>query len=147
MCTNSFQEDCCLLHSDKSVSNSFQVERNTIVVIFFFSIMNQTDFRLVQNQKENCHYVRILFNLKGIRKKKSVFMLLMSGAASPKALPTRLQTQTQVFPSYLLCALLSFPFHVLPSPVHHTGFSFCLFSGFLAILTLLSQNNNNNSII
>jgi len=40
------------------------------------------------------------------------------------------------FPSYLLCTFLLFPFHLLPSPVHPTGFSFCFFSGFLAIFIL-----------
>ena len=44
------------------------------------------------------------------------------------------------FPSYLLCTLLLFSFHLLPSPVHPTVFSFCFFSGFLAIFILLSSN-------
>ena len=34
-----------------------------------FDFMNPTNFRLDQNQKENCYYDRIPFNLKGIRKK------------------------------------------------------------------------------
>ena len=38
-----------------------------------------------------------------------------------------------------------FAFHILPSPVHPTGFFFCLFPDFLAIFTLLSPNNNNNN--
>ena len=54
-----------------------------------------------------------------------------------------LQTQMQAVPSYLLCTLLLFPFHLLPSPVHTTGFSFCLFIGFLVIFTSLSSNKNN----
>ena len=48
------------------------------------------------------------------------------------------------FPSYLLCTLLLFPFHILPSPVHPIGFSFCFFPGLLAIFTLLSSNNKQN---
>ena len=47
------------------------------------------------------------------------------------------------FPSYLLCTLLLFPFHLLPSSVHPTRFSFWFFSGFLAIFSLLSSNNSN----
>ena len=39
---------------------------------------------------------------------------------------------------------LIFPFHLLPSPVHPTGFSFCFFPGFLVIFIILSSNNNNN---
>ena len=35
------------------------------------------------------------------------------------------------------------PFHLSPSPVHPTRFSFCFFPGFLAIFILLSSNNNN----
>ena len=40
------------------------------------------------------------------------------------------------FPSILLCTHLIFPFHILPSPVYPTGFSFCFFPGFLTIFTL-----------
>ena len=47
------------------------------------------------------------------------------------------------FSFYLLCTLLLFAFHLLPSPVHPTGFSFYFFPGFLAIFTLLSLNSNN----
>ena len=49
------------------------------------------------------------------------------------------------FSSYLLCTFLLFPFHLLPSPVHPTRFSFCVFPCFRAIFTLLSSNNNNNN--
>ena len=35
---------------------------------------------------------------------------------------------------------LIFPFHILPSPVHPTGFSFCFFPDFLAIF-ILSLNS------
>ena len=35
-----------------------------------------------------------------------------------------------------------FPFHLLPFPVHPTGFSFYIFPGFLAMFILLSSNNN-----
>ena len=38
--------------------------------------------------------------------------------------------------------LLYFLFYQLPSPVHPTGFSFYIFSGFFAIFILLSSNNN-----
>ena len=44
---------------------------------------------------------------------------------------------------YLPCPFLLFPFHLLPSPVLPTGFSFCFFPDFLAIFTLLSSTNNN----
>ena len=49
------------IHSEKSLTNFFQIERNTIVVTFFRLITNQTDFRLFHNQKESCHYDRIPF--------------------------------------------------------------------------------------
>ena len=35
----------------------------------FFFIMNQMEFRLVHNQKKNCHHDHIPFNLEEIRKK------------------------------------------------------------------------------
>ena len=37
-----------------------------IGVIVFLSILNQMEFHLVQNRKENCHHDDIPFNLKGI---------------------------------------------------------------------------------
>ena len=40
-----------------------------------------------------------------------------------------------------LFSYISFTFFIFP--VHPTGFSFCFFSGFLAIFTLISSNNNN----
>ena len=36
-----------------------------IVVTVFFPILNQQEFHLVQNQKENCLHDHIPFNLKG----------------------------------------------------------------------------------
>ena len=41
---------------------------------------------------------------------------------------------------------LIFPFHLLPSPVHPTGFFFCFFPGFLVIYTLLSSKNNSTRV-
>ena len=35
------------VHANKSISDSFQIERNMIVVAVFRLIMNQADFRLV----------------------------------------------------------------------------------------------------
>ena len=52
------------IHSAKSISNLFQIERKTIVVTVFLLIMNETEVRLAYNQKENCHHDRIPFNLK-----------------------------------------------------------------------------------
>ena len=52
-----------------------------------------------------------------------------------------IQAQIQADPSYLLCAPLLFPLHLVPSPVHSTGFSFCFSPGFLAIF--ISSSNNN----
>ena len=37
-----------------------------IVVIVFLSILNQMDFHLVQNRKENCPHYHIPFNMKEI---------------------------------------------------------------------------------
>ena len=57
---------------------------------------------------------------------------------------THLQTNYRRFPSHLLCTLLLFPFHVLPSPVHPTEF---FFPGFTDIFALFSSNNNNFSSV
>ena len=43
----------------------------------------------------------------------------------------------------LVLPSLIFPFHLLASPVLPTGFSFYIFSGFLAMFILFSFNNNN----
>ena len=53
------------------------------------------------------------------------------------------------FPSYFLPALLLyflFIFYTFPA-VHPTGFSFYIFSSFLAIFIFLSSNNSNNKSV
>ena len=46
---------------------SFQNNRNVIVLTVFLLIMNQKEFRLIQNQKENSKYDNIPFNLDNLR--------------------------------------------------------------------------------
>ena len=53
------------VHWENYISNSFHIEWDMIMVTVFLSILNQMDFHVVQNQKENCHHDRIPFNLKG----------------------------------------------------------------------------------
>ena len=57
----------CLMHWENMYSISFQIEWDMVVVTAFFSILNQMEFHLVQNRKENCHHDHIPFNLKGNR--------------------------------------------------------------------------------
>ena len=52
-------------HSENCISFSFHIEWDMIVVTVFFSTLNQMDFHLVQNWKENCHHDHIPFNVKG----------------------------------------------------------------------------------
>ena len=47
------------------VSIYFQIEWDMIEVTVFLRILNQMEFNLVQNRKENCHHDHIPFNLKG----------------------------------------------------------------------------------
>ena len=47
-------------------SISFQIEWDMIVVLVFLSILNQMEFHLVQNRKENCHHDHIPVNVKGV---------------------------------------------------------------------------------
>ena len=47
------------------IPNSFQIEWDMMVVTVFLSILNQIEFHLNQNRKENCHYDHIPYNLKG----------------------------------------------------------------------------------
>ena len=44
---------------------SFHIEYDMIVVTVFLSILNQIEFHLVQNRKENCYHDHIPFNMKG----------------------------------------------------------------------------------
>ena len=52
------------------------------------------------------------------------------------------------FPSYLLLILLlNFLFHLSPSPVHPTRFSFCFFPGFLTFLSCCHRKTTMNNHI
>ena len=46
------------------ISISFQIEWDMIVITVFLSILNQMEFSLVQNRKENCHHDHMPFNFK-----------------------------------------------------------------------------------
>ena len=46
------------------ISISFHIEWDLIVVTVFLPILNQMEFHLVQNRKENCHHDHIPFNVK-----------------------------------------------------------------------------------
>ena len=50
---------------EKSISDSFEIERNMIVVTVFFLTMIQMEIRSVHNKKENCPYDHVPFNSKG----------------------------------------------------------------------------------
>ena len=52
------------------ISISFHIEWDMIVVIVFLSILNEMEFHLVQNWKENCQHDHIPFNLKGNEKNR-----------------------------------------------------------------------------
>ena len=52
---------------EKYIPDYFQIEWNMIVVKVFFLTVNQTEFRLVHNQMENCHHDHIPCDLKRIR--------------------------------------------------------------------------------
>ena len=47
-------------------NNSFHIQWDVIVVTIFLPILNQMEFHLVQNRKENCHHDHIPLNVKGI---------------------------------------------------------------------------------
>ena len=53
------------LHWENYIYISFQIEWNMIVVPVFLSILNQMEFHLVRNGKENSHHGHIPFHLKG----------------------------------------------------------------------------------
>ena len=53
------------LNWENYISISFHIEWDMIIVTVFFSIVNQMEFHLVQNRKENCQHDHISFNVKG----------------------------------------------------------------------------------
>ena len=59
------------IHSEKDISILFHIKRNVILATVFLLILNQTEFRLIDNynQKINSNYVHISFNLREIRNK------------------------------------------------------------------------------
>ena len=57
-------ETLCLYTQENFFSNSLEIEKNMMVVTVFLLTMNQTEVHLIHNQKDNCHYDRILFSLK-----------------------------------------------------------------------------------
>ena len=59
-------ETVASVHWENCTSNFLHFEWNMIVVTVFFSILNQMEFNLVQNRKENCHHDHTPFNVKGI---------------------------------------------------------------------------------
>ena len=61
--------------------------------------------------------------------------ILITRVTSPRS-PTFYKTVPALLSLHLS---LIFPFHVLPSSVHHTGFSICIFSYFLDIYILSSN--------
>ena len=54
-----------ITHWQNYYSIYFQIEWDMIVVTVYLSFLNQMDFHLVQNWKENCHHDHIPFNMKG----------------------------------------------------------------------------------
>ena len=71
-------------------------------------------------------------------------MLLMdaNGGTHKGLLIAKLNSKTVPVFSFLI-----FPFHLLPSPVHPTGFSFCFFPGFLAIFIVVSCQHEHSQTI
>ena len=80
-----------LIHWENSISISFHIEWDMIVVTVCLSILNQMEFHLVQNRKENCHHNHIPFNVKG--KENIIFPVQLVTA---RAIPL---TSTPHFPS------------------------------------------------
>ena len=57
--------------------NSFHIEWDMIIVTVFLSMMNQMEFHLVQNWKENCHHDHIPFNVEG--KNIRIYTIVLRG--------------------------------------------------------------------
>ena len=53
------------VHWENYTFISFHIEWDVIVVTVLLLILNQMEFHLVQNRKENCHHDHIPFNVRG----------------------------------------------------------------------------------
>ena len=70
-----------LAHWGNSYYISFQIEWDMIVETVFLSILNQMEFYLVQNRKENRHHDHIPFSVNG--NENIVFLSESSAAQQP----------------------------------------------------------------
>ena len=66
-------------HWENYISISIHIEWDMIVGTVFLSVLNQMDFHLIQNWKENCPHDHIPFSLKGNR----VFSLVAAAKNRP----------------------------------------------------------------
>ena len=65
-----------------------------LVVIVFLSILNQMEFHLIQNRKENCHHDHIPFNVKGnVNIAFSAYALILQRCNPSKGFVQRLVVQ------------------------------------------------------
>ena len=60
-----FGEGFALISDDWGKSRPILCQSLEIVVTVFLSILNQIEFHLACNRKENCHHDHIPFNMKG----------------------------------------------------------------------------------
>ena len=97
-------------HSEKCSSDSFPVWRNVTVMTVFLLLMVQTEVRLVFIQKENCHYGRILLNLKGVRRR----FLLKVDACSTRMI----WYSSSRFPEIFICIFKNFVLQSAAKSVH-----------------------------
>ena len=102
---------------------------------FKFCILDVVWYKLDRLPAENCPYTTTIQNLKPAPH----FVQSQGNVLSINYASWMPQGHGNLLPPRN--TLLLFPFHLLPSPVHPTGFSFCFFLCFLAIFTLLSSNN------
>ena len=55
--------DIVLIHEISKFVISLELKKNIFLVTVSLLNMNQTEFSLVHNQKENCHYENIFFSI------------------------------------------------------------------------------------
>ena len=91
-------------HSEKQVSNSFQIEGKMVMMTVLLLNMNPMEFNLVHNQNENCHHDHIPFNLKGIR---NIFLWVQRVS---RIFPSAVRKVTRILAKFRISSNTSVPY-------------------------------------
>ena len=120
-----------LVHTEKSFQNLIKSNRNQIVFTLFRLIWNQTDVHLISINRKMVNTIWFRVDLIRFLKNFSVCIFVSAKiwrVSNMKSIHCTSKLNSKNIPAL---PSLIFPFHLLPSPVNPTRFSFGFFPGFL----------------